>query len=89
MFIRNPPPIPLEWQLWTPTQSRTAIAASTAEPPKLRIRLNEREEKHGKIIFSAEKRFECNYLPTFDASSESEATAPCLHLINDDSPSNP
>jgi hypothetical protein len=31
--------MPVEWQLCTPTQSRTAIAASTAEPPKFKIRL--------------------------------------------------
>jgi len=30
-----------------------------------------------------------DYRPTFDASSESEATAPYLHFINDDSPSKP
>jgi hypothetical protein len=38
----------------------------------------ERDEEHRKT-----------YRPTLDASSESEATAPCLHRMKEDSPPNP
>ena len=39
MTKKSPPPIPMLWAFWRPTQSRAAMAASTAEPFLFRMSL--------------------------------------------------